>query len=88
MSHPCCICPKPAIGPYGGKNYCLEHRPSVGPMVSASDVQCARLALADGATLRETAQHLKVMTPDLDLALWNNFGRAPAPRRYTADFVA
>lgn len=88
MSHPCCICPKPAAGPYGGKNYCIEHRPSVGAYPTASDVESARVALADGASLRETAQHLDLMSADLDLALWNNFGRAPAPRRYRPDFVA
>lgn len=88
MSHPCCICSKHALGPYAERSYCLEHRPHVGFRVVVADVDCARIALADGASLRETAQHLNVMSADLDLALWENFGRAPAARRYQPDFVA
>lgn len=88
MKSSCCICERRAVGAHGGNTYCAEHRPSVGPPVAASDVECARLAMADGASLKDTAQHLQVMSADLDLALWNNFGRAPAPRRYRPDFDA
>jgi len=81
MSHPCCICPKPAIGPYAGKSYCLEHRPTVGSWITPSALETARGALAQGAGLRETAHDLDVMSADLDLALWGSFGRAASARR-------
>ena len=87
MSHPCCICPKPAVGPYAGKSYCSEHRPYVLRFLNLDDMTAARRALSEGASLHQAAVAIGAATPDLDVELWRSFGQ-PRARRYQPDFVA
>lgn len=83
----CCACHKPAMGVYGRVAYCDAHRPSVGRPVTLSDVDTARIAMAEGFSLKDAARHLGVMATDLDLALWQRMGMpSEEPRRYVPDF--
>lgn len=87
MAHPCCICGKPAMGPYSVRSFCSMHKPATA--VSLAVVSAAREYLAAGFSLQQVASQLGVMKADLDQALWAWIGVADhSPKRYQPDFVA
>lgn len=91
MSHTCQLCDRPAMGPYTGRMRCARHREQIGRIVTSSDIRDARKCLVEGDSLKTTATLLSLMAPDLDLALWNQFGKPleeASPRRYAPEFVA
>lgn len=90
MSHPCCICDRSGFystGSRGAGSYCHIHRKG-RPIDDASVEEAKRPMSEEDRSLAEAAHAVGTNRHDLDQALWNNFGRAPAPRRYRPDFVA
>lgn len=82
MSHPCCICRRPgffAQGPQGAATYCHVHR--TAKPIDDSIVRRAQKGMARlNYTLGEAAKINHVDKHDLDLAMWNAFGREPTVR--------